>query len=141
MNGAIRVAVLTVSDGVHHGTRIDTAGPAVVGRLRAAGFTVGQPEVVPDERTIAAWLRAVISGSAGRRRFYGRRHRRCAQGRDSGGGSRRYGTGNSRVWRNDASVGAGFHAAGQPLARPGGCRRNGSDRHPAGIAQRRVGVD
>jgi molybdenum cofactor synthesis domain-containing protein len=57
----IRALVLTVSDGVHHGTRVDTSGPAVAERLRAAGFAVPGQEVVPDEREqIAGWLRAVI---------------------------------------------------------------------------------
>ena len=56
----IRAAILTVSDGVHHGTRVDTSGPALAERLRAAGYTVSHPEVLPDERDrIAAWLRAV----------------------------------------------------------------------------------
>ena len=57
----IRAAVLTVSDGVHHGTRVDKSGPALVERLRTAGFTVSDPAVLPDERDqIAAWLRNVI---------------------------------------------------------------------------------
>lgn len=54
----IRVAVLTVSDGVHSGTRIDKSGPALVESLRSSGYTVSGPEVVPDERKlIANWLR------------------------------------------------------------------------------------
>jgi molybdopterin adenylyltransferase len=57
---SIRVAVLTISDGVHVGTRVDQSGPALVERLRAAGFTVADSEIVPDEREqIAAWLRNV----------------------------------------------------------------------------------
>jgi molybdopterin adenylyltransferase len=57
----IRAAVLTVSDGAHHGTRVDKSGPALVERLRASGFTVCEPAVLPDERDqIAGWLRAVI---------------------------------------------------------------------------------
>lgn len=56
----IRAAVLTVSDGVHQGTRVDESGPALVAALRAAGLTAPNPEVVPDEReTIAAWLRKI----------------------------------------------------------------------------------
>lgn len=59
---AIRAAVLTVSDGAHHGTRVDKSGPALVERLRAAGFAVSEPAVLPDERDlIAGWLRAVIT--------------------------------------------------------------------------------
>lgn len=59
----IRAAVLTVSDGVVAGTRVDTSGPALVERLRASGFTVSQPSAVPDERDrISAWLLAVAHG-------------------------------------------------------------------------------
>lgn len=58
---SIRAAVLTVSDGAHEGTRVDESGPALVERLRAAGFAVSEAAVVPDERDqIAEWLRAVI---------------------------------------------------------------------------------
>jgi len=53
-----RAAVLTVSDGVHQGTREDRSGPEAVELLRAAGFAVTGCEVVPDERdAIAAMLR------------------------------------------------------------------------------------
>lgn len=59
----IRVAVVTISDGVHRGTRIDKSGPALVERLRAAGYTVSGPEVLPDEREqIAGWLRQAVLG-------------------------------------------------------------------------------
>lgn len=57
----IRAAVLTVSDGAHQGTRVDKSGPALVERLRLAGFAISELAVLPDERDqIAAWLRAVI---------------------------------------------------------------------------------
>jgi molybdenum cofactor synthesis domain-containing protein len=53
-------AVLTISDGAHHGTRIDTSGPAVAARLEAAGFTVVEMKIVPDEREdIATQLRVM----------------------------------------------------------------------------------
>lgn len=53
-------AVLTISDGAHHGTRIDTSGPAVAARLEAAGFTVVETKIVPDEREdIATQLRVM----------------------------------------------------------------------------------
>ncbi len=42
-------AVLTVSDGVHHGTREDTSGDALAALLAEAGFVVAR-RVVPDER-------------------------------------------------------------------------------------------
>jgi molybdopterin adenylyltransferase len=58
---SIRAAVLTISEGAHHGTRVDKSGPALLERLRLAGFTISETAVVPDERDqIAAWLRAVI---------------------------------------------------------------------------------
>jgi molybdenum cofactor synthesis domain-containing protein len=51
-------AVLTISDGAHHGTRIDTSGPVVAARLEANGFEVVARRIVPDERgQIAAELR------------------------------------------------------------------------------------
>ena len=48
--GSTRAAVLTVSDGVAHGTREDGSGDAAVEMLREAGFEVADRRVVPDER-------------------------------------------------------------------------------------------
>ena len=45
-----RAAVITVSDGVSHGTREDASGDAAEALLRAAGFDVNSRVVVPDER-------------------------------------------------------------------------------------------
>jgi molybdenum cofactor synthesis domain len=44
----VKAAVLTVSDGVHHGTREDRSGDALVELLAAEGFAVERC-VVPDE--------------------------------------------------------------------------------------------
>ena len=44
-----RAAVLTVSDGVHAGTREDVSGPSVAKLLTRAGFQIVH-RVVPDER-------------------------------------------------------------------------------------------
>jgi molybdenum cofactor synthesis domain-containing protein len=53
-------AVVTVSDGASQGTRTDVSGPAVAARLEAAGFTVVERKVVPDERLeIARVLRVM----------------------------------------------------------------------------------
>lgn len=41
--------VITVSDGVFHGRREDKSGPGLVSMLKAGGFEIGNPEVVPDE--------------------------------------------------------------------------------------------
>jgi molybdenum cofactor synthesis domain-containing protein len=50
MEPGTRAAVLTVSDGVTHGTREDASGDAAAGLLRDAGFDVSDRRVVPDER-------------------------------------------------------------------------------------------
>ena len=58
-------AVLTISDGAHHGTRVDTSGPAVSARLEAHGFEVLERRIIPDERgEIAAALRDLTELSA-----------------------------------------------------------------------------
>jgi molybdopterin adenylyltransferase len=46
----LEAKVLTVSDGVIAGTREDRSGPALAGRLEAAGFTVVDHRVVADGR-------------------------------------------------------------------------------------------
>lgn len=59
MEGAARrrAAVVTASDGVHHGTREDASGAAVAALLVQHGFEVVERVVVPDDRaTIAATL-------------------------------------------------------------------------------------
>ena len=59
----MRAAVLTVSDGVHHGTRKDLSGDTLAELLAGAGFEVVR-RVVPDERgEIAAVLRE-LAGEA-----------------------------------------------------------------------------
>jgi molybdenum cofactor synthesis domain-containing protein len=56
--------VLTVSDSRTSGLRPDTSGPAVVERLRAAGFDAEGPHLVPDEQTLieAALRRYALPG-------------------------------------------------------------------------------
>jgi molybdopterin adenylyltransferase len=44
----VRAAVLTVSDGVHHGTREDRSGDTLAALLESEGFMV-QRRIVPDE--------------------------------------------------------------------------------------------
>ncbi|MBI2237249.1 MAG: MogA/MoaB family molybdenum cofactor biosynthesis protein, partial [Actinobacteria bacterium] len=48
--GPFRAAVVTVSDGVAHGTRRDESGDIAEELLRGAGFEVADRSVVPDER-------------------------------------------------------------------------------------------
>jgi molybdenum cofactor synthesis domain-containing protein len=50
MEPRTRAAVLTVSDGVTHGTREDASGAAAAELLGEAGFDVSDRRVVPDER-------------------------------------------------------------------------------------------
>ena len=61
-----RAHVITVSDGVSGGTRVDASGAAVVRLLREAKFEVSGPQVVPDirERIGDAVLGAVTDGAA-----------------------------------------------------------------------------
>jgi molybdenum cofactor synthesis domain-containing protein len=53
----VNAAVLTVSDGVHHGVREDRSGDTLAGMLEAEGFTVVR-RVVPDE---AAEIEAALA--------------------------------------------------------------------------------
>ena len=48
----MNAAVLTVSDSVALGSRVDVSGPAVVEALERAGFRVAAREIVPDERPV-----------------------------------------------------------------------------------------
>jgi molybdenum cofactor synthesis domain-containing protein len=58
--------VLTVSDGVVHGTREDRSGAALVERLTAEGYDVVGHRVVPDgETSVAAALTEMCDGFAG----------------------------------------------------------------------------
>jgi molybdopterin adenylyltransferase len=58
-----RAAVLTVSDGVSHGTRTDESGELAREMLGEAGFEVADRSVVPDEsEEIESRLRALVEG-------------------------------------------------------------------------------
>lgn len=57
--------VITVSDSASAGAREDRSGPEAAGLLSAAGFAVGPPQVVPDERpAIAFALREACARAA-----------------------------------------------------------------------------
>ena len=45
-----RAAVVTISDGVTHGTREDASGDLASELVAAAGFEVAERVVIPDER-------------------------------------------------------------------------------------------
>ncbi len=60
----MRAAVLTVSDGVHHGTRDDRSGDALAELLAGEGYEV-ERRVVPDEAgEIAAAITSLASTSS-----------------------------------------------------------------------------
>ena len=60
-----RAHVITVSDGVSAGTRIDKSGQALRDVLHREGFEVEGPEVVPDEQSLItdAIVAAVVAGA------------------------------------------------------------------------------
>ena len=60
-----RAHVITVSDGVAAGTRIDNSGPALSEMLKLRDFEVTGPEVVPDEhdRITDSIVAAIIAGA------------------------------------------------------------------------------
>jgi molybdopterin adenylyltransferase len=62
----LRAKVLTVSDGVVHGTREDRSGVALVERLRTDGYDVVEHRVVADGReTVAAALVSMAAAFSG----------------------------------------------------------------------------
>ena len=63
---ALRAKVLTVSDGVAHGTRDDASGRALVDQLDGAGFDVVDHRVTADgSGAVADALREMLDGFAG----------------------------------------------------------------------------
>ena len=65
-SGALSKAhVITVSDGVFHGHREDKSWPVLIRLLKAGGFDIGDPEVVPDEmERIAEAIETAITRGA-----------------------------------------------------------------------------
>lgn len=63
---ALHAKVLTVSDGVHHGTREDASGEALAERLAEAGWTVVERAVCEDgEEAVAGALTRLVEGFHG----------------------------------------------------------------------------
>lgn len=60
-----RAHVITVSDGVSAGSRVDASGPALREMLERAGMEVLGPEVVPDEHSLItdAIVAAIVAGA------------------------------------------------------------------------------
>ena len=66
MSNGLQAKVLTVSDGVVHGTRQDASGAALVDQLTAAGFEVVDHRVTADGADeVAAVLVQMTDGFAG----------------------------------------------------------------------------
>src|SRR6185295_13537734 len=61
--GGVRAAVLTVSDGVHEGTRDDASGDALAELLEGEGFSVAR-RVVPDDASAIAGAIRDLAASA-----------------------------------------------------------------------------
>ena len=83
----MNAAVLTISDGVHHGTREDKSGDTLAELLAADGFAV-ERRIVPDERDEIA---GAIVDLAGRSSACvdNRRHRILAARRHARGDANR----------------------------------------------------
>jgi molybdopterin adenylyltransferase len=60
----VRAAVLTVSDGVHEGTREDASGDLLAGLLAAEGFDVERRVVPDDAGAIAAAICDLADGAS-----------------------------------------------------------------------------
>ncbi len=66
MTSELAAKVLTVSDGVVHGTRVDASGAALATALEAAGFTVVERALTADGTDeVAASLTRLCAGFAG----------------------------------------------------------------------------
>ena len=50
MEAPIRIAAVTISDGVAHGTREDRSGARIVDWIHARGYVLAAHDVLPDER-------------------------------------------------------------------------------------------
>ena len=57
----IHAAVLTISDSVHEGRRIDRSGPAVQERLEQLGWSASVLEVVPDDTSLISHRLATLA--------------------------------------------------------------------------------
>lgn len=60
----MKAAVVVASNRAAAGVYDDTAGPLIVEALRADGWTVGDPAVVPDGQPVADAIRAAVDTGA-----------------------------------------------------------------------------
>ena len=61
---ALPAAVVVASNRAAAGVYADTTGPLIVEALRADGWSVSEPVVVPDGEPVADAIRAAVSGGA-----------------------------------------------------------------------------
>ena len=88
----INAAVLTISDSVSAGTRVDRSGPAVRERLEQLGWSVAVMEAIPDVISeISERLATLSDGGQGGGDFHHGRYRSGAARRDPGGRARYFG--------------------------------------------------
>ena len=130
--------VVTCSNRSAAGERDDTAGPALIEALRAAGWDP-EPEavVVPDDESAIA---AVLTQPGGRRASAHpdhRGHRSEPDRRHAGGHAARRRPPGARDRRDDALRGNRLHAHGLAVAWRGGGARHDPDREPARLAEGR----
>ena len=64
MGAELRAAVVVASNRAAAGVYDDTTGPLIVEALRADGWTVDEPAVVPDGESVAAAIRAALDAGA-----------------------------------------------------------------------------
>ena len=64
MNGPLTAAVVVASNRAAAGVYADTTGPLIVDALRADGWSVSEPTVVPDGAPVAAAIRAAVDAGA-----------------------------------------------------------------------------
>ena len=57
----IQAAVVTISDSVHRGERVDASGPAVRERLEQLGWSVAAMEILPDEEHLISRRLATLA--------------------------------------------------------------------------------
>jgi molybdenum cofactor synthesis domain-containing protein len=60
----VKAAVVVASNRAAAGVYEDTTGPLIVGALRADGWEVGEPIVVPDGEPVGQAIRTAIGGGA-----------------------------------------------------------------------------
>ena len=63
MGGSIRIAILTVSDGVSRGERQDGSGATLERWVTAAGHTLARRDTAPDDRPTITRLLSALSDS------------------------------------------------------------------------------